>query len=575
MTLKKNLTLGIAGLSFALAAVTAIADSINRQDNPVSPARKINRDKGAPPPPPPGASSADIRSIDGTGNNIYDDQIGAAFTHLLRLAPAAYEDGYQSLAGAAHPSARAVSNAVAAQDSLIPNSDGISDYFWQWGQFLDHDIDLTDGIDPPEPANIAVPLGDAWFDPDGTGMIEIPFNRSLYDPATGTGFNAPREQENEITAWIDASNVYGSDAERARALRANDGTGRLLVSEGDFMPFNVFGLANAGGDDPSLFLGGDVRANEQIGLTVMHTLFVREHNRLAGEIAEADPQLSGDEIYQQARAIVGAQMQVITYEEFLPILIGRDALPKYRGYNPNVDAGIANEFSTAAYRFGHSALSPQILRLDADGNEIEAGHLDLKNAFFAPWRLAAEGGLEPILRGLAAQTSQQVDPFVIDAVRNFLFGEPGSGGFDLASLNIQRGRDHGLPSFNDMRRALGLRPARRFQDISSDPEVRARLSDAYADIEDIDLWVGGLSEDRVNGGQVGALFAEIITRQFAALRDGDRFWYELAFEGRELKELKDTRLSDIIKRNTDIGRELQRDVFHVAKERDGEPRRGR
>ena len=543
------------------------SDSRLEENNAVSPARKIRRDPRPISPPSPSLAQGEIRTIDGSDNNIFDPQIGAAFAHLLRIAPTDYSDGFMSIAGVDRPSARAVSNGISAQEESISNPAGLTDYFWQWGQFLDHDLDLTDGIDPPEAADIHVPAGDPFFDPTGTGTRVISFNRSLYDPLTGDAFNNPRQQENEITAWIDASNVYGSDAVRAAALRTFDGNGTLKTSAGDLLPFNTDGLANAGGDSPDWFLAGDVRANEQIGLTVMHTLFVREHNRLAARIREDEPNLSGNEVYERARAIVGAQMQVITYEEFLPALIGEGALMPYRGYNPEVDASIANSFSTAAYRFGHSALSEQILRIDEEGDEIAAGHLDLKDAFFAGDRLIDEGGLEPILRGLGSQVCQKVDPFIIDAVRNFLFGPPGAGGFDLASLNIQRGRDHGLPSYNDMREAVGLRRVTSFAQISRDREVRARLAATYSDVDAIDLWVGGLSEDAVNGGQLGALFQRIVVRQFRSLRDGDRFWYEHIFTGRDLERLRETRLSDIIRRNTNIGRELSDDVFHVVAKR--------
>ncbi len=565
---KLTITAIVLSISVSAIAISTYAGPFQNKNTPqVSPVRQINRDiskNSARPRGPIRGTEDDRRSIDGSGNNPQNTEFGSTFEHLLRLAPAAYTDGISSLAGETRKSAREISNLVVSQETSIPNKSLLSDYLWQWGQFLDHDIDLTEGIDPPEPANIPVPAGDPFFDPNNTGAIEIAFNRSLYDLNTGTDFNTPREQENEITAWIDASNVYGSDQARANALRTLDGTGRLKVSAGDLLPFNTGGFANAGGDSPDLFLAGDPRANEQIGLTVMHTLFVREHNRLAAAIGN-DPTLSGDEIYEQARAIVGAQIQVITYEEFLPALIGKRSMRPYKGYFPTINPDIANEFSTAAYRFGHSALSETILRLDANGNEITSGHIALKDAFFAGRRLSSEGGIAPVLRGLAAQPSQQIDPFVIDALRNFLFGPPGAGGFDLASLNIQRGRDHGLASYNDVRRALGLRPARNFRDISRNPEIRERLQNAYDSVDDIDLWIGGLSEAPYRGGQLGELFNKIITDQFTALRDGDRFWYERTFSGPELAELKRTRLSDIIKRNTEIGDEVQRNVFVVRR----------
>jgi peroxidase len=510
---------------------------------------------------------AEFRSIDGRGNNRARPQMGAAGTPLLRLLPADYADGVSALAGPDRPGPREISERVAHQPAPIANPLEASDYLWQWGQFVDHDIDLTDGADPPEPRPIPVPAGDPWFDPGSQGGATIPFNRSIYDPASGTDAGNPRQQTNEISAWIDGSNVYGSDPDRADALRTHDGTGRLRTSEGGLLPFNTEGLPNAGGSGPELFLAGDVRANEQVGLTALHTLFVREHNRLARRLARKHPDWDGERLYQKARQLVGAEMQAITVREFLPALLGPDPLPAYSGYDPEVDAGISNAFSTAVYRFGHSALGPTLLRLDRRGREIRAGHLPLREAFFAPQRITEEGGIEPLLRGLAGQRCQRVDVQIVDDVRNFLFGPPGGGGFDLAALNIQRGRDHGLPSYNDAREALGLPRAERFSDVSSDPDTQARLADAYVDPDQIDLWVGGLAEDPLPGGHVGELVHHVLVDQFQALRDGDRFWYERTLGREERRQVEATRLSDVIRANTTIGDELPDDVFRAARRR--------
>jgi len=438
-----------------------------------------------------------------------------------------------------------------------------TDLVWQWGQFLDHDIDLTATGEPPEPFDVPVPTGDRWFDPASTGSETITLDRSLYDPSTGTSPGNPRQQSNEITAFIDASNVYGSDPVRASALRANDGSGRLKESRPGFLPFNANGLPNTGGPDPGLFVAGDVRANEQVALTAMHTLFLREHNRRALRIQLAEPALTGDEIYERARAIVGGQMQVITYEEFLPVLLGPNALSPYPGYDPEVNPGIANIFSTAAYRFGHSMLPPTLLRLNWLGQPIFGGPLPLRDAFFAPDEIIPpEGhGISSLLRGLASQLAQDVDVLVIDDVRNFLFGSPGQGGFDLASLNMQRGRDHGLPSYNQARIESGLSPAAGFHDITSDVEIQQRLESVYGNVDDVDVWIGGLAEDHLPCSLVGELFFTVLSDQFERLRDGDRFWYEVAFSDTDLEELQTTSLADIIRRNTPIGSDIQENVF--------------
>ena len=256
-------------------------------------------------------------------------------------------------------------------------------------------------------------------------------------------------------------------------------------------------------------------------------------------------------------------MQGITYNEFIPALLGPDALEPYTGYDLLVSPCIINSFSSAAYRFGHSAVSDQLLRLDASGATIPFGNLPLMNAFFAPYRIINEGGIEPILRGLATQEMSAVDVKIVEGLRNFLFGDPTAGGLDLASLNIQRGRDHGLPDFKLARRARGIANTESFADITSNPEAQMLLEATYGTVEDIDLWVGGIAQDPVNGGHVGELFFHILKTQFENLRDGDRYWYQWALTAAEIAEVDNTTLADVIRRNTTIDTEIDDDVFHV------------
>ena len=510
-----------------------------------------------------GAGAADVdgwRSIDGRNNSLRHPMMGAAETPLARMAGHMYSDFISNPAGADRPSAREISNGVADQSVPGLNAERRSDFLWVWGQFVDHDMDLTNTAQPAEPFDISVPRGDPFFDPSSSGHVKIGFNRSAWEPGTGTSRLNPRRQMNSITSWIDASTVYGSDTERADALRA--GKGKLRMSRGRMLPKNTAGLPNAGGTSASLYLAGDVRANEQTSLTAMHTLWVREHNRIAKRLRAANPGLSSKEIYQRARAKIGALIQAITYNEFLPALLGPAALASYRGWDVAVDGSIAQEFSTAAYRFGHSMVSPQILRLRRNGRPVAQGHLSLRDAFFNPSALT-ETGLEPIFRGLAAQRARAIDNMVIDELRNFLFGPPGAGGFDLVALNIQRGRDHGLATYYEARIISGLKPPRSFADITSNVQTAARLEDLYGNVKKIDLWVGGLAEDHVAGSQLGALFHAIVADQFERVRDSDRFWYERVYSGAELEEVRDTTLADVIRRNTRIGRELPDDVFRV------------
>ena len=497
----------------------------------------------------------EFRSIDASGNNPIDSTRGAANTPLIRTTTNAYADGSGLPAGGDQRGAREISNLVVAQDHLIPNAVNASDFLWQWGQFIDHDMDLTPTIDPPEPFNVPVPPGDPFFDPNNTGTQVIELDRSFYEMINGV-----REQMNIDTAYIDASQVYGSDEARAQELRRLDGSGKLKTSAGNLLPYNIHGFPNVPTTDATFFLAGDVRSNEQLGLTAMHTLFVREHNFWADVFHTAQPNLNDDGIYFRARAIVAAEIQIITYRDFLPLLMGNNPLAPYHGYRPQANAGIANVFSAAAFRVGHTLLSPQLLRLDNHNHSI--GNISLADSFFNPTQISSIG-IEPYLRGLAKQRPQEVDAYIVDPVRNFLFGQPGQGGFDLASLNIQRGRDHGLPRYNRVRMDYGLARYTSFAQINPDPVIQAKLAAAYATPNDIDIWLGSLAEKHKHGMMVSETTYTILKDQFERLRDGDRFWYQLYLPHPLVVVLEHQSLSDIIRRNTTIGHELQDDVFRV------------
>jgi hypothetical protein len=528
-----------------------------------------------------------FRTIDGTFNNPFMPFWGSAGTDLVRIAPSAYSDKISAPAGANRPSARTISNTLSdqtdpnspSQDLNIPNSQHLSDFIYVFGQFLDHDLDLTSAGNPAEPFNITGTDAADPFNPPGY----IPFTRSEYDPFTGYSRFNPRQQINDITAFIDGSQIYGSDPVRAAELRTFSG-GHLKTSSGNMLPYNTsqyFGtsapitMANDAGivTPDKLFVTGDVRGNENIELTSMQTLFVREHNRVADQLQAAHPNWSDERLYQEARKIVGAELQIVTYNEFLPALLGPNALSPYTGYKPWVNPSIANEFSTAMFRFAHSQLDNSIDRLNNDGTDIPDGSVDLASAFFDPTLINPAGvfdsfsghystDIDPILKGAATGNAQEVDLLAVCDIRNLLFGPPGAGGSDLIARDIQRGRDHGLTDYNSMRAAYGLPRVTSFAQITSDPTVQAKLQQLYANVNNIDAFVGALAEDHVSGADVGPLTEAVLVNQFTRLRDGDRFFYlNNQFSTSELQNLlQTTTLAQIIERNTGLTN-LQSNVF--------------
>jgi hypothetical protein len=516
------------------------------------------------------ATAQEARTYDGSMNNPDNPDWGRAGGPLMRMTTNGYGDGVSSMGGTTRPNPRYISTMLFEQHESLPNARGISDFGWAFGQFIDHDVTLVDDH-PTEHIDIPVPMGDPFFDPMETGTQMIPMRRSKYDPYTGLGEDNPRMHVNDITAWIDGSNVYGSDEARAMWLRTGTG-GRLKVSEDNLLPFNTTTGLFADPEDPDApfmlmggppqerhFVAGDVRANEQPILAALHTLFVREHNRLCDELAAAHPTWTDEQLYQHARRMNVGFIQAIAFEEWLPAL-GIDLAP-YAGYNGAMMPNIMNVFSAAAFRLGHTLLNDELRRIDLSGNEMST--LSLRDGFFQPMLLKNEGGVEPLFLGMAAQRQQTFDTKVVGDLRNFLFGPPGAGGLDLVAININRGRERGLADYNTLRADMDLQPQDSFNNITSDPVVQDILQDLYGTVDDIDPWVGMLAEDHVPGTAIGETIRTILTHQFTHLRDGDRFYYEndSDLSSAEIEEIKTTSLADLIRRNTEA--QVQDAVFFI------------
>ncbi|XP_050012868.1 myeloperoxidase [Alexandromys fortis] len=545
------------------------------------------------------------RTITGQCNNRRSPTLGASNRAFARWLPAEYEDGYSlpfgwtpgvKRGGFSVPLARAVSNAIVR----FPNDQLTRDQqralmFMQWGQFLDHDLTLT-----PEPATRSsfftglnceisclqqppcFPLKIPPNDPRIRNQEDcIPFFRSC--PAC-TGSNITiRNQINALTSFVDASAVYGSEDPLARRLRNLTNQLGLLAVNTRFqdngralLPFDNLQ------DDPCLltnrsaripcFLAGDMRSSEMPELTSVHTLFVREHNRLATELKRLNPGWSGERLYQEARKIVGAMVQIITYRDYLPLVLGpaamRKYLPSYRGYNDSVDPRIANVF-TNAFRYGHTLIQPFMFRLDNQYRPTGPNpRVPLSKVFFASWRVVLEGGIDPILRGLMATPAKlnSQNQIVVDEIRERLFVQVMRIGLDLPALNMQRSRDHGLPGYNAWRRFCGLPQPSTVGELGTvlkNLELAQKLMAQYGTPNNIDIWMGGVSEPLEPNGRVGQLLACLIGTQFRKLRDGDRFWWENpgVFSAQQRQALASISFPRIICDNTGITTVSKNNIF--------------
>jgi peroxidase len=236
-------------------------------------------------------------------------------------------------------------------------------------------------------------------------------------------------------------------------------------------------------------------------------------------------------------------------------LLGNGAIKRYAGYDPAVDAGVSAEFAGAAFRFGHSMVGDDIRHVGANGELLDTRTLaqdftDDSAAFLI------NGGADTLLRSQVTETGNVLDARIVNSLRNFLVdGGPVS---DLAATNIRRGEDFGIGTLNQVRRDLGLHEYKSFDQITNDKATSKALQATYGTVDAVDLWVGGLAEAHVKGGQVGQTFSAIISDQFARLRDGDRLWYQNTgadgpgFTRAEIHAITDTNFADILARNTDL-----------------------
>ena len=521
--------------------------------------------------------AANLRTIDGSNNNLTNVTWGQANTQEIRLTPVDYLDGISIIRTDIHgrPNAREVSTAIFSQSAnqQFLDENNLSEMTWAWGQFVDHDIDFTSG--GIESHDIIIPPTDPAFALDSDGIINV--GRKAFVPGSGTSAENPRQFNNVITTWLDGSVVYGSDAIRASALRTNVGTGAKLkthefgdlgTDKDNLLP-TAQDLINAGMAVPSMamegmprmgddfrFIAGDVRGNENTAILALHTLMVREHNRIVDSLTIADPGLSDEDKYQLSKKVVGAEMQAVTYNEYLPAI--GVPIDTSGGYDPTVDPTIAVEFSGGIFRMAHTSINQQALRLNNDLSPHIEGPITLEDTLFNPQEIFDTSGIEPFLLGLISNVQEATNAKMASGLRNglFQFG-PTTMTNDLVAIDIERGRDLGLGDYNQVRQQFGLPPVTNFADITSDVSLQTTLSSLYdGDVNGIDLWVGMLAEDHLADVSSGRTVQAGIADQFERLALGDRFFHEWDPDLAMIESLYGIlvldNLTDIILANTDI-----------------------
>ena len=549
--------------------------------------------------------SSKYRSYNGRCNNLENPEFGAMGTPQPRLWPSVYDDKLShprttSKRGFKLPNARKVSASIHTEEPLFID---FSLMLMQWGQLLDHDItivpkyddqkcDQCTNYDTSECFPVPIPQDDDFFSgPDAPKCF--PLKRSIGIQANS---RSPREQVNMLSSHIDASMVYGvdkcfndklRDPQAKHILRTQKMLLPLVGSRGlggvmDMLPMEE-NIPECRGSDGFCFLAGEVRANEQPSLTALHTVLLRLHNYVASDLYQANTQWTQEKVYQEARRIVGAVVQHVTYSEFLPRVLGDETIKKFsldlenlgyfKGYNSQCSTSIFNEFSAAAFRFGHSMIKPEMQMLSEldmmgtmghnvplgrnKGNKTEFGRkISLRHHFNNPGLLMENPEcVEELIRGLLTTPLGEVDRFFTKEITNHLFEEPKKrfSGMDLVAFNIQRGREHGIPGYNVYREVCGLEPlsSMNIKNFDINEETLDKMKKVFDHPDDIDLFTGLMSETKTPGSLVGPTLGCLLGVQFSNLRKCDRFWYEtddplLRFSPAQLAEIRRVSMASVL-----------------------------
>ena len=491
---------------------------------------------------------AGTRSLDGSGNNRRHPSWGQANTPYLRVARAATPTAAGTMVAGPDPPLR-VSNRIFNDESQnLFSENGVTQWGFVWGQFLDHTFGLRqDGGEPtPLALNAADPL-ESFADDDGS----IGFVRTPAAPQRRRARHGGREQLNTVSGYIDASAVYGDTELRLDWLRdgpldgdPTNNAATLLLADGMLPRRDARGdVATAPemtlngplmADPAGALVAGDVRANENIALAAVHTLFAREHNRIVSLLPDDLPE---QERFEIARRVVGAEQQFVTYEEFLPRWASRwrRLAATTAGSTPGSPTSSPSSGSApTAWCTARSRRSPtwpitpqkQLAAIEAEGVEVvvdgdEVEFVIPQNIGFGNPELLLKVGVDPIMVGLGAEPQYRNDEQIDNQLRSVLFQLPATADpacldgptlpqcyqlvADLGAIDIQRGRDHGIPSYNELRRAFGLAPRSSFTEVTGeateafpdDPEIDAANPLADPDILDfVSLADAGRQPDR-------------------------------------------------------------------------------
>ncbi|XP_051976031.1 dual oxidase 1-like [Xyrauchen texanus] len=527
----------------------------------------------------------EVQRYDGWYNNLAYHDRGTSDAALVRLLPAQYADGvYLPLQELHLPNPRSISNtAMRGQSSLMSYRNrtvlSVAFGYHVWSEISES---RRPGC-PPEFMHIEVQKEDPVFGSNTSKPVLLQFQRAAWDSSTGKSPNNPRTQVNHVTAWIDGSSIYGSSSSWCDALRKFS-NGLLASGSSQDMPRrSSSGYLMWSAPDPTTSAGslglydfGNAWANENIFSVTEGIIWFRYHNYIASKLLQEHPTWSDEELFQNARKRVIATFQNIAFYEWLPAYLGTNMTP-YSGYQKYVDPGISAEFEAAAVRFGLTLAPPGVYKrnrtchyqsfVNSDGSKYPG--LRLCNTF---WKrnnpnLNSSQDVDELIMGMASQIAEREDNIIVEDLRDYMYGPMRFSRSDAVALTIQRGRDFGLPSYNQVREGLNMPLVNTWEEINpklNNTKMLRELAFLYDnDISRLELFVGGLLESQEGPGPV---FSAIILDQLERIRNSDRFWFENRQNGlfteEEIQAIRNTTFHDVLLTVTNAEEgDIQKNVF--------------
>jgi len=473
------------------------------------------------------------RSVDGTYNDLDFPDMGRAGARFGRNIPL---DKVLPVTPAQlmEPSPREVSRRLLTRTAFLPATT-VNTLAASWLQFMIHDWFTHGEGDTSRLVDIPLTSGDDWWE----DPMRIP--RIKTDPTRPLGNDGPITTVNDVTHWWDGSSIYGSSPEEQQRVRAGQG-GKVRLTDDGNLPFP---------DDPSI--DRTMKPGWWTGMHMLLLLFAREHNAVCDRLAAEYPHWDDEELFQRARLVVSALLAKIHTVEWTPAIISHPT---------TVVALRANWFGVAGERiaraFGRISSSDLISGIPGAATEHFGVPFSLTEEFTSVYRmhpllpddfdLRTADGDQPLAQLGFPEFS---GPKSKDIAARFALGDlfysfgtthpgaivlrnyprflqeylrPDGKTIDLASTDLVRVRELGVPRYCEFRRLLHLAAPRSFAELTDDAGLAADMEDLYGNIEDVDLMVGLFAEKRPTGFAFSDTAFRIFILMASRRLNSDRFF---------------------------------------------------